>query len=259
MIYVCVPWVKVDPLKKFLPDFIKWYGQNALAHDLRLNMEIYRPLYEVQGETVEKARKAGASHVLFVEDDHWAFPVDGLEVLLEADKDAIGFQTFRKVWPYASLAMRRENPNINLIGSHQELLDNGLRLLPHDRGSGEEIQETSILTWAFTLVKMEVFDRMQAAGLNPFKQQGPVPTDSYFAQYASDLSIPLHIHFGWAIAHGQHDPRDLDLVREIETSIRQAKRNRIALASQPDAGLMERSAADKMEAFHQRNGTGVAA
>jgi hypothetical protein len=258
MIYVNVPWAKVDPGKKFLPEFTEWYGDNKRAHDLRLNFQICRPLYEIQGETVHKARKAGASHILFVEDDHWAFPEDGLDVLLEADKDAIGFQTFRKVWPYSSLAMKRDNPNINLIGPHQELLDNGLRLMPHNRDGGEEVQETGVITWAFTLVKMSVFDRLKAAGLDPFQQQGPVPTDSYFAQYCSDLGIPLHVHFGWAIAHGQHDPRDLPLVREIETDIRQAKKNQIAMLMQPNVVVSEQSMADKLEAFHVRNQTEAA-
>jgi hypothetical protein len=221
-----VPWVKVDPSKKFLPHYIEWYAHNKVRHNLRQHFEMYRPLYEVQEEAVDLAIKWKASHVLFVEDDHWGFPVDGLDVLLEEDKDVVGFQTFRKKWPYSSLAMQKNRPELTMIGRKDDLLKSGLQLLPHDRGAGSEVQFTDILTWAFTLVKTNVFERLYAAGKRPFDQQGPVPTDSYFNQYCQDIGINRHIHFGFQIAHGEHDPEDLPLLREIESVKRQAQRNK---------------------------------
>lgn len=225
MIFVCVPWVKVDPAKKFLPHFIEWYAYNKEPHDLRLNFQMYRPLNEVQEETVEMALKHGASHVLFVEDDHWGFPVDGLEVLLEEDKDVIGFQTFRKKYPFASLAMLKKHPEKSLIGRKNDLLKDGAVLTPHERGDGPEVQKTDLLTWAFTLVKTDVFRKLEEANLYPFEKFGPVPTDSYFNQYCEDIGIERHLHFGFGIAHGEHDPKDLPELRKIETALKRHKRN----------------------------------
>ena len=225
-IVVCVPWVKVDPSKKFLPHWIEWYADNKHRHNLRQHFEIYRPLYEIQEETVNLALKWNASHVLFVEDDHWGFPVDGLDVLLEEDRDIIGFQTFRKVWPYSSLAMKKTDARQTLIGRKEDLLKDGLRLVPHERGDGAEVQETDVITWAFTLVKTDVFRRLYAEKLYPFQQQGPVPTDSYFNQYCAELGIDRHVHFGYAIAHGEHDPDDLPMLRKLGAAKTQARKNR---------------------------------
>jgi hypothetical protein len=254
LIVVCVPWVKVDPAKKFLPQWMEWYAFNKEKHDLRQNFQMYRPLYEVQEETVEMAKRQGASHVLFVEDDHWGFPIDGLDVLLEADEEVIGFQTFRKKYPYASLAMKKDNPEHNMIGRREDLEAMGLALRPHEQGDGPEVQETDMITWAFTLVKMSVFEKLHIAGKFPFQQQGPVPTDSYFNQYCDDIGIKRHVHFGFGIAHGEHDPADLPTLRRIETAHRQAKQNSKILDAWVPTEYTQEEIQAKVEDFNSRNG-----
>jgi hypothetical protein len=253
LIYVCVPWVKVDPAKKFLPNWMEWYAENKHKHDLRQNFEMYRPLYEVQEETVEMALKHKASHVLFVEDDHWGFPVDGLDVLLQQNCDVIGFQTFRKKFPYASLAMKKNDRSKTLIGRKEDLLDNHLILSPHERGDGPEVQETDLVTWAFTLVKTSVFEKLHIAGKYPFQQQGPVPTDSFFNQYCEDLGLRRYVHFGFGIAHGMHDPADLPAQRRIEAAQGQYKRNKGILDTWVPSTYTEKQIQAKVDAFNERN------
>ena len=256
MIVVSVPWVKVDPGKKFLPHWIEWYAANKVRHGLRQHFEIYRPMYAVQEEAVEMALQWEASHVLFVEDDHWGFPIDGLDVLLKEDKDVIGFQTFRKMWPYSSLAMQSSGTPHSLIGRKEDLLAAGLALTPHDRGDGEEVQETHVITWAFTLVKTDVFRRLHDIGLYPFQQQGPVPTDSYFNQYCEDAGIKRHVHFGFGIAHGEHDPEDLPMLRDIERGRRGRVRNQAVMQEmdkEPATPTDEKAAEQMVAEFQGRN------
>ncbi len=256
MICCCVPWVKVDPAKKFLPHWMEWYAHNKAKFGLRQHFQIYRPLYEVQEETVGMAQSMGASHVLFVEDDHWGFPINGLDVLLEADKDVIGFQTFRKVWPYSSLAMKQIGDWVNMIGTREELLANNLRLVPHEQDDGDEVQSTDMITWAMTLVKTSVFDRLYEVGKYPFQQQGPVPTDSFFNQYCEDIGIKRHVHFGFGIAHGMHDPADLPRIREIELALSRGKNNDQVAAKLAEPTRYEPSLGemvDKLAQFKERN------
>jgi len=224
---------------------MEFYAANKAKHDLRLHHRIYRPLYEVQAEAVLAAQGLKASHILFVEDDHWGFPVDGLDELLDLDLDVVGFQTYRKSPPFRSLAMKKQDPSLSALDRHRNLI-------PHERGDGPEVQETDILTWAFTLVKTSVFDRLYAAGKFPFNQSGPVPTDSYFNQYCEDLGIKRHVHFGYKIAHGDHDPEDLDILREAYAKIEQRKRQRRFL--KPDEVEMpsDEDVQKMLDEFHKR-------
>ena len=258
MIALCIPWVKVDPAKKFLPQMMEWYAENKARHDLRLNMKMYRPLYQVQDDTVRKAIKVGASHVLFTEDDHWNFPPNGLQVLLDAVVDVVGFQTFRKEYPYSSMSMRQNDISISLIGTREQLRERGLVLRPHERDGGDLMQATDLITWAFTLVRTSVFERMYDAGRDPFAQQGPVPTDSFFCQYCRDLGVPKHVHFGAQIAHGEHHPDELEERRKIEGAVmlgRDKKRTRAPEVRVEDPAA---AAAAAREQFRENN-PGVAA
>lgn len=210
-IVVCVPWIKPHP--KFLPHFIEFYAANKAKHNLRLHWQMYRALHNVQASAVELARKCGASHILFTEDDQWGFPVDGLDVLLEADKDVIGLPTTFKEHPFLPMCMRKKDPSIDLISGKSNLLS-------FDRGSGPDVQPTDLITWAFTLVKSSVFDRIR----DPFEIWGECPTDSYFCQYCDEAGIERYIHFGGWIEHGDV-PRDKHVFyRRMNESIQASRR-----------------------------------
>jgi len=202
-IVVCVPWVKAN--KYFMDDFLEWYALNKQQYGLVKHFKMYRPLHEVQAGAVELARKIGASHVLFVEDDQSAFPQDGLEYLLAEDKDVIGFPTYFKEYPYYSMAMRKRDPNISFLVGESNLQ-------PVAQAGGPVVQKVDLITWAFTLVKTSVFDRLEA---DPFAFTGEPPADSYFCEYCERAGIDRWIHFGALIHHGDVDPELIPHLRRM--------------------------------------------
>jgi|TARA_Y100000310_G_scaffold197800_1_gene197863 hypothetical protein len=219
-IVVCVPWIKANP--RHMEHFTEWYAMNMVPHNLKRVRLFWKALHQAQGRALEIARKVGASHVLFTEDDQWGYPVDGLDTLLAADRDVIGFKSYFKKYPYLSMAFRQIDKEMSLIGKvpnfHQI---EGI-------GHGDEIQEVDLLSWAFTLVKMEVFDKMDEAGLDPFRQWGPNPTDSFFCEYCKRLGIKKYVHFGATIGHGDVGPWEIMHYRRLHESMNAMRRTQKA-------------------------------
>lgn len=213
-ILVCVPFMKVH--EKHLEHFIEWYAYNKSRHNLRRCRIFYRALHQTQGYAVSMAREMGCSHVLFTEDDQWGYPIDGLDVLLEADLDVVGFKSYFKRYPFLSMAMRRRFPDEPL-----HLTDRTQRLCQVEGivPGAAPIQKVDLLSWAFTLVKMSVFDRMKNAGINPFDRWGVSPTDSFFCQYCEDLDIDRYVHFGFTIGHGDVSPEQIHHHRHLAEAI----------------------------------------
>ncbi len=212
MIVVCVPFLK--PHKKFLPHFIEWYAGNKLKHELELVWQMYRPLHKAQREGVKAAQRLGASHILFTEDDQWGFPLDGLDVLLKEDKDVIGFSTYMRSYPHLPMHMRKVDESIPLVDEQMRK-----NLKPVAVGDGPDVQAVDLITWAFTLVKVDVFKRLEN---DPFAQWGESPTDSYFSQYCDDVGIKRHTHFGYTIGHGDVAPEHVPFSRRMWESIHSA-------------------------------------
>lgn len=204
-IVVCIPWLKAVP--KHMDHFIEWYAFNKPIHNLKLARRFYKATHQVQHMALRLARTFKASHILFTEDDQWGYPIDGLDVLLEADKDVIGYRTYFKAYPFLSMAMRKIDPALSMIELHKNFVQ--IEGVGHD----DPVQKVDLITWAFTLVKMSVFDRMSAADKNPFDHWGPHPTDSFFCQYCEDLGIDRWCHFGFTIAHGEVPPEDIPFHR----------------------------------------------
>lgn len=222
MIVVVLPWLK--PHKNHMTHFIEWYAENKHKHDLVLHRSMWKALHQGQALGLKLARginakvdkgelseKKRVTHLLFTEDDQWGYPIDGLDVLLEADKDVIGFKTYFKTYPFNSMAFRKNDKGISLIDTVPNLTQMEF---------GEGVHEVDLLSWAFTLVKMDVFDRMKDANLDPFKQWGPNPTDSFFCQYCEDLGIKKYVSFDYTIAHGEIAPNEIWSRRRIEEAQR---------------------------------------
>ena len=202
-IVICVPWVK--PIPQFMSEFPDWYADNKKAYDLKLHWKMWRPLHEVQAGAVKLAREIGASHIMFTEDDHWHFPIDGLEHLLAADKDVIGYPSYFKMFPFYSLVMRKKDPQKSLLADEKNLM-------PISQAAGPVVQEVDVITWAFTLVKAGVFERL--AG-DPFAFTGNPPTDSQFCELCDHAGIPRHVHFGAMIRHGDVEPEMIPHMRKM--------------------------------------------
>jgi len=215
-IVFCIPFVY--PHKKHIPHAMEWYAVNKAKYDLELHWEMGRPLHQVQRDAVEKARAIGASHVLWTEHDHWGYPEDGLDHLLAADKDVIGHMTYMRNYPFLPMNMRKVDPKLTFLAQHRNLRS-FYPTMP--------IEETDLLTWAFTLTKVSVFDRMEEAGLNPW-QWNEVPTDSYFCQYCEDLNIPRYVHAGFCVNHGDVPKEQVPFMRRAFDAINAANGNYLA-------------------------------
>uniref|UniRef100_A0A6M3L049 Putative methyltransferase n=1 Tax=viral metagenome TaxID=1070528 RepID=A0A6M3L049_9ZZZZ len=255
-IVVCRPLLTPHP--PHMESFQKWILLASKKHDLIPVTQYFRALHQAQAAAVHVAIRNKASHILFTEADQWGYPDDGLDTLLEADKDVIGFRTYKRIYPFQNLCMRKERPELSMILPPAEQIRKGVRLIPFGRGKDQpEIQEADLLTWAFTLVKTSVFERMREAwgnmlisqldlkalingdeaakerfreytkkplGLEPFRQWGPHPTDSFFCQYCEDLGIKRYVHFGHTIGHGDVGPEDILISRRMEESKRMQDR-----------------------------------
>ena len=206
-IVLCVPFVY--PHHKHIPHLMEFYAHNKAKHDLHLHWEMGRPLHKVQGNAVEYAREIGASHVLFTEHDQWAYPMDGLDILLEADKEVVGLPTYMRKYPYLPMCMHKIDKSLTLIGQHRNLRS----FFPT-----EPMVTTDLITWAFTLVKMSVFDKLDEAGLNPW-QWNEVPTDSYFCQYCEDLGIERWINASYFVNHGDVPKQQVSYHRRMYDAI----------------------------------------
>ena len=206
-IAVCVPLF--DPHEDFIPHFIEWYAANKREYDLRLAYEYKKPLHKIQAAAVDLAQKQGCTHILFVEDDHWGFPVDGLETLLAEDKDVVGFVTVSKSYPFHTLCMRRGDSSYDITYTGHK------NMFPFERApESPEVQTTDLLSWAFTLVKIEVFEKLQE---DPFRFWGDVPTDSEFCQQCELEGIERHVHFGYLIPHGDVTAENRGLLRQMHS------------------------------------------
>jgi len=193
-IVVCVPFFDPHPL--FLPHFIEFYAANKAKHKLQLAWSSRRPLHNAQHDAVRLALDhSDFTHVLFVEDDHWGFPVDGIERLLEDDLDVVGFHTFSRKPPFHSLCMRRRDKSLPI---DQACV---LNMTPFERISVDEplIQETDLLSWGMTLVRTSVFRQIDG---DPFECWGKVPTDSVFCELCERAGIKRHVDFSFHLPHG---------------------------------------------------------
>jgi len=173
---------------------MQWYKQQAgKDFEVSLHWEFGRPLQKVQSNAVKFAREDNCSHVLFTEHDQWAYPHNGLDVLLSVDKDVVGFPTYQRSYPYLPMCMQKIDPEVSFLVRERNLKPfQPLELLT----------PTDLITWAFTLVKIDVFDRMDEAAINPWIW-GECPTDSHFCQACEDLDIDRWIHTGAWINHGE--------------------------------------------------------
>jgi 2-polyprenyl-3-methyl-5-hydroxy-6-metoxy-1,4-benzoquinol methylase len=261
-IVCCIPRLNPDP--RHLADWELFYAENKEKHNLVPYIMYNRALHHVQREAVQKAMQIGASHILFTESDQHRYPLDGLEVLLEVDKDVIGFRTYERRYPYRNMCFRKAKPEVSMIIPSEEMAEQEAYLFPFGQGDGDVIQKCDLITWAFTLVKVDVFRKMDEAwgntlvsmhdlrnllmpdagdlsehekmarltytrnklmecvqkpwGLEPFRQWGPHPTDSFFCQYCEDLGIDRYVHFGATIAHGDVLPDDILMARRLHES-----------------------------------------
>lgn len=238
-ILVSCPRIRDYP--KHMDHFLHWFADNKHRHDLRGGWVHFERMHNALTRARTWARELECTHMLFTEDDHWGYPVDGLDVLLEADKDIIGFPSYSKRPPYPSTVFRTKGPDASLI----EKPKNGTNITPIEQGAGPDVQRVNLITWAFLLVKMDVFDKLDAAGLDPFELDTKPPADSYFCQYTEDIGIKKYVHFGAVIGHGDIEPGARPFLNRMHAEMHRSGWNQQALdaALQPPGDSPERQAA----------------
>lgn len=187
-IVLCVPFMK--PHKKHIPHLMEFYALNKAKHSMHLHWEAWRPLHKVQANAVQVARELKASHILFTEDDQWGYPVDGLDVLLEADKDVVALATYTKEPPFLPMTFRKIDPLISMLVRAKNLVPTW---------GTQPCEAFDLITWAFTLVRLSVFDRLEG---DPFRCWDEVPTDSHFCHECERVGIPRYVLPSFIINHG---------------------------------------------------------
>jgi hypothetical protein len=221
-----MPIVVCDPVMEahryHTPHLMEWYAANKERHDLSLHWELRRPLHKVQRAAFESARDIKASHILYTEHDQWGYPVDGLDVLLEADKDVVGFMTYQRAFPYLPMCMHKVDPTESFITTKRNL---------KPFHPVEVMEKTDLITWAFTLVKMELLETIEELGVN-WTVWDKVPTDSHFCQACEDLGVDRWINASFAINHGDLPKELVGYHRRMWETIHAAN-NRFALGSLP--------------------------
>ena len=220
MITVCVPLF--DPHENFLVDFCEFYAFNKRRHSLRLglgSLSDRKPLHHVQAAAVKTAQENGSEHILFIEDDHWRFPTDGLDVLLGAERDVVGFATVGRKYPFASMALKRTDRRLSILQTEIR------NMQPIERVHEDQpvIMQADVVSWGMCLVKTELFARFEK---DPFRKWGEVPTDSLFAHECELLGIPRFVHFGTVLPHG-------DVLPEERLQLQQLHNYKIALKRNP--------------------------
>jgi hypothetical protein len=225
MIQVSV--ARYDPHLNFWPHFTEWYALNKFQHSLILDVPPKRmPLHKAQLAALDRAwaNRKHISHILFVEDDHWGFPPNALDLLVDAQKDIIGFHTFASRAPMESIAMRKKAPEVSLIDCKPG------DLIPVEYAKGQPlVQEMDLVGFGFTLIKLDVFDRLEE---NPFGANSmKKPTDSFLCQYAADVGIQPYVHFGWTMPHGDVVPELRRDYNALWSKEKQIMENRKPLAA----------------------------
>lgn len=195
------------------------YALEKEKHGLVQHFTHNKKLHEAQAEAVGVARKVGASHILFTEHDHWMYPTNGIDTLLNADKDVIGFKTYSRKYPYGSFFLKRMNKEAPLLlPKPKRLLTKAERefyLKMSVEGAKDVISKVDVLSWAFTLVRTDVFDRIE----DPFMGDPHNPTDSCFAHACEQAGIDRWGHFGATINHGEFGVEEIPYRRRLHQEL----------------------------------------
>jgi len=206
-IVLCNPVTK--PHKYHTPSLLEWYASNKEKHDLILHYELQRPLHKVQQNAVKVAREQGSTHILFTEHDQWNYPINGLEILLDCDKDVVGFPTYQRCHPYLPMCMRKIDEDISFVTEERNLIPFHPTTV---------LEKTDLITWAFTLVTVDLFDRMEAEGRDPWVWD-TVPTDSHFCQHCQEMGVDRWVNGSAVINHGDIAKEDIIFHRRMQDAL----------------------------------------
>jgi hypothetical protein len=144
----------------------------------------------------QKAKEIGASHLLFLDDDH-TFPPDLFFKLMSHGKDVVGALGFRRVEPFSpcvfSWTTNRENGNL-MVYDRPDLIGKGL-------------QKVGAIGLPAVLIKMSVFERLGPA---PWFRFDEVGEDLFFCDKCAQAGIDVWCDTDLVVPHIVDDGIEID-------------------------------------------------
>lgn len=163
---------------------MKMSGKAGLVNTLRY------VIHEARNLIVEKARKDGATHILFIDDD-MIFPQDAFLRLLSHDVDIVTGLAFRRSAPYRPVIFKCIDKNMWTVDAVRE------GLIDIDACGS-----------AFVLIKMEVFEKMPKPwyvfgdkSLGIYEDVGGLGEDMSFSLKAKRLGFSVKCDTDLIITH----------------------------------------------------------
>ena len=198
------------PDPKFWPMFLRFYVKNEKRFNMGFAHVHGRPTAEAQKEVVYMAQLVKATHLLFVEDDATYVPNDILEKLVEADKDVIAPHAYSRHYPYQSMILAKRFTNMTISKGLPAGMKARGNLIPLNDKEG--IVEADLVHFNFTLVKMEVFNKIS----KPWFAYGEVgETDCWFCDKLLEAGIHPYGHMGIRLTHSNVDDHTKPFLLEM--------------------------------------------
>lgn len=152
-----------------------FHTASALEVPAKLHFVTECYIHVARNKIVKEALRMGATHLMFIDSD-MAFPADGVNRLLEQDKDIIG-----------GLYYRRQAPNLPTIN---KLVDNQI-VVPHKFETKKPFKIWSVAT-GFMLIKTSVFKKIAYPWFYFGNYKGQeMGEDVYFCRKAQEKKIEV--------------------------------------------------------------------
>lgn len=212
----------LDIKYEFFMSFIKFWTELTTSNDPRYELMFqvaYRkPVHMAEEYLVNVARFNKCTHILFMDDDIYDVKKEMIDKLLEADKDVIGGVMYASKFPHAMCVFRRfdttkkviDMPSDNSMYRLYEIPCNCVKCnvpLSHwdakfcpacGAENNNLIQEADLIPFAFTLMKLSVFDKIKKPW---FHCTTVYPTDSWFADRLLEVGLREYAHMGVRLNH----------------------------------------------------------
>jgi hypothetical protein len=200
MILVCIP--ELNPHPRFWPSFCDFWEENKRKHNLVRWLEQREPPHRVWYRAAEKAILSGATHVLFVEDDCWNFPLNGLDILLKAGKSHVAFSRMQRRAPQRNSSMR-------LINKSTRLKDDKTTVV--GPSGHDEVEPVDLIGMYFTLVSTDLLQQIPNEAYK-WDDRGP---DEHFCQAILDAGYSPYVSWRYMLPHGNVTEKTRHLYRQI--------------------------------------------
>lgn len=212
----------LDIKYEFFESFIRFWTELLASGDKKYEVGYqiaYRkPVHMAEEFLVKTAQHNKCTHILLMDDDIYDVSKAYLDLLYDADKDCIGGVMHASKFPHATCVFRRYEPDKKVIDMPSDNSMYRLYEVPclctnckapqthwdakHCPNCGAPqdnmIQQADLIPFAFTLIKMSVFDKIKKPW---FHCTSIYPTDSWFADRLEEAGMTEYAHMGVRLNH----------------------------------------------------------